>query len=174
MPSLATMTAAVGLAVEAGPELDLDARMALVGAVMTERLDVAALAIAVNTAHINTTVDLDDVVRLPAVMPEPLAQPYPTPVAALLQRAACRLETGGWCRGTQVDAEGARCSRGAIQAEASTPAQLSTALTVLLEAIRRQHPGAETVPSWNDVQVDGREPVRLMRQAADLANARAI
>ena len=158
----------------AAPVLGLDARMALVEAAMTVRLDMAALRLGVDTAHPDTAVDLADTIRVPvAVPPAPLTL-YPTPVAALLQRAVRRLETGGWCAGTLVDTDGARCLYGAIQAEATTPETEAAALDVLLEAIRRRFPAAETVPSFNDSRSDAREPLRLMRRAADLANARGI
>lgn len=161
-------------AVEAGLALDLEARMALVNIEMTARLDLAALTFEVNTAHASTTADLADVVRGPVATPLLPLTPYPTPVAALLQRAARRLEQGGWCRGMDTDGDGATCDRGAIRAEAESAAQEAAAMDVLLEAIRRRFPGAATVPSWNDDNRDSRLPVRLMWQAAELANTRNI
>lgn len=162
-------------AVEAGPGLDLEARMALVGVEMTARLSMAALAMEVNTAHLATEpVDLADVVRGPVATPLLPLTPYPTPVAALLQRAARRLEQRGWCRGMDTNGDGATCDRGAIRAEAESAAQEAAAMDVLLEAIRRRFPAAATVPSWNDNNRDAQLPIRLMWQAAELANARNI
>lgn len=62
---------------------------------MTVKLDEAAVTFEVNTAHIPAEpMDLADAVTVPAeTTPHPLPDLYPTPVAALLQRAHHRLVT---------------------------------------------------------------------------------
>ncbi|WP_328541078.1 DUF6197 family protein [Streptomyces sp. NBC_00344] len=158
--------------------LSLEERLTLVNTQMTLRLDEAAVAYEVNTAHIPTEpVDLDDVVTLPltpTLQPPPNA--YPTPVAALLQRAHHRLLTGGWCSGALVDAEGARCLYGAIRAEARGDRGLeSSAVTVLMDAIRRTFgDDVDSVPGFNDAWTNGRIPMRMLDQAAGLADARGL
>ncbi|WP_331740994.1 hypothetical protein OG217_37175 (plasmid) [Streptomyces sp. NBC_01023] len=159
-------------------ELSLEERMAFTNAVMTARLEEAAVAYEVNTAHIPTEpVDLDDVVTIPltpTLQPPPHA--YPTPVAALLKRAHHRLLTGGWCTGALVDAEGARCLYGAIHAEARGNQGLASAgLEVLMDAIRRDFgQDVDSVPSFNDAWGNGRVPMRMLDQAAGLADARCL
>ncbi|GAB2966128.1 DUF6197 family protein [Streptomyces heilongjiangensis] len=165
------------------PPLTLDDRLAAEDAFMTERLTMAAAAVDVNTAFRVPdveAVDLADVVRVPSgVQPyRPPVDLYPTPVAAVLQRARARLERDGWTTGALVDEDGARCLYGAIRAEANgSAATESDALTVLLEAIRRRFPDeddAVTVPSFNDSCSGPRTPLRLLGEAADLAHARAL
>lgn len=159
------------------PPLSLDARLAAVDALMTVRLEEAAAAVDVNTAvRIPDVepVDLADVVRLPVPADRPPVQLYPTPVAALLQRAHARLEREGWCKGAMVGENGARCLYGAIRAEAATGSEESAALDVLLAAIRRRFPDADSVPSFNDAWHGPHTPLRLLGQAADLAHARGI
>ncbi|WP_331759393.1 hypothetical protein [Streptomyces sp. NBC_01579] len=158
-------------------ELSLEERLAFINAAMTVRLEEAAVAYEVNTAHIPTEpVDLGDVVTLPltpTLQPPPHA--YPTPVAALLQRAHHRLLTGGWCTGALIDAEGARCLYGAIHAEARGDQSLeSRGLEVLMDAIRRKFGDVDSVPSFNDVFASGRIPMRMLDQAAGLADARCV
>nr|WTB28287.1 hypothetical protein OG781_00730 [Streptomyces sp. NBC_00830]WTB35794.1 hypothetical protein OG781_45850 [Streptomyces sp. NBC_00830] len=158
-------------------ELSLEERLEFINAAMTVRLEEAAVAYEVNTAHIPTEpVDLDDVVTLPltpTLQPPPHA--YPTPVAALLQRAHHRLLTGGWCTGALVDAEGARCLYGAIHAEARGGQSLeSRGLEVLMDAIRRKFGDVDSVPSFNDAFASGRIPMRMLDQAAGLADARCL
>ncbi|CAL9675243.1 hypothetical protein SUDANB176_07722 (plasmid) [Streptomyces sp. enrichment culture] len=159
-------------------ELTLEERLTLVDAAMTVRLDQAAVAYEVNTAHIPTEpVDLADVVTGPInTGPAPLPDLYPTPVAALLQRAHHRLLTDGWCKDALVDEDGARCMLGAIRAEASGNRGLEAdAAAVLLDVIRR-HFGdhVDTVPSCNDAQHSGRVPLHMVDQAAHLADARGL
>lgn len=158
----------------------LDARLTAVSDLMDERLTLAALAVAVNIAVRvpdvdGGPVDLADVVRVPdAVEPwRPPVDLYPTPVAAVLQRARHRLERDGWCQGATVDEDGARCLVGALRAEAASTGELHDALAVLLETIRRRYPDAETVPSFNDTH-DVRAVFRVLDQAADLAHARNL
>ncbi|MEU0665673.1 hypothetical protein ABZ508_26290 [Streptomyces lavendulocolor] len=157
--------------------LTLEERLTLMNMEMTARLNKAAVAHAVNTAHIPIEpVDLADVVTVPLT---PTLQPpasYPTPVAALLQRAHHRLLTSGWCSGALVDEDGARCMIGAIRAEAVGDRGLEAdAASVLLDAIRRtfgEH--VDSVPSFNDAHGSGRVPMRMLDQAAGLADARGL
>jgi hypothetical protein len=160
-------------------ELSLEERLTLIDAAMTVRLDEATVAYEVNTAHIATEpVDLADVVTGPVdTGPAPLPDLYPTPVAALLQRAQHRLLTGGWCSGVLVDADGARCLLGAIRAGSGGDRGLEAdAAAVLLDAIHRtfgEH--VETVPSANDHLIRTQaHAVRLLGAAADLADARGL
>ncbi|WP_432128950.1 DUF6197 family protein [Streptomyces sp. bgisy082] len=157
--------------------LTLEERLTLVNMEMTARLNEAAVAHAVNTAHIPIEpVDLADVVTVPLT---PTLQPpasYPTPVAALLQRAHHRLLTGGWCSGTLVDEDGAHCMIGAIRIEARGDSGLEAdAASVLLDAIRRKFgEHVDSVPSFNDAHGSGRVPIRMLDQAAGLADARGL
>ncbi|CAL9617787.1 hypothetical protein SUDANB58_05763 (plasmid) [Streptomyces sp. enrichment culture] len=160
------------------PARGLDARLAAVSARMDARLAEAGLAVDVSAILRGLDVepvDLADVVRLPdAVEPyRPTATPYETPAAALLQRTRERLERGGWCQGAMTDEDGRRCLYGAMRAEATGPAELGDALAVLLEAIRRAFPDAESVPSFND-RHGPRAVFRVLDQAADLAHARNL
>ncbi|MGW9362171.1 DUF6197 family protein [Streptomyces diastaticus] len=156
--------------------MTLEERLAFVNDVMTARLDEAAVAYEVNTAHIDTRlVDLADVVTVP--LTPTLAPPpdcYTTPVAALLQRAHHRLLSGGWCKDALVDEDGARCMIGAIRAEAHGDGGLeSSAVSVLLDAIRRQFgDDVDSVPSFNDAHGTSRVPIRMVDRAAGHADAR--
>lgn len=157
----------------AGAALDLDARLALRLADMTSRLDEAAVAFEVNTAHI-TGAD-----PIPEIAPQPLtptAAPnrYTTPIAGLLRRARIRIETDGWLQGARRDEQGARCPDGAIRYEASSRYEAIDALTVLLEAIQNDFPDAETVPSWNDTQTSPAPVLLALGRAAELADNRGI
>ncbi|MEV7282675.1 hypothetical protein [Streptomyces sp. NPDC093111] len=157
--------------------LTLEERLTLVNIEMTARLDEAAVAHAVNTAHIPIEpVDLADVVTVPLTPTLQPPAPYPTPVAALLQRAHHRLLTGGWCSGALVDEDGARCMLGAIRAEAGGDSGLEAdAASVLLDAIRRKFgEHVDSVPSFNDAHGTSRVPMRMLDQAAGLADARGL
>ncbi|MFJ6053637.1 hypothetical protein [Streptomyces sp. NPDC092307] len=159
-------------------KLTLEERMAFINTAMNVRLDEAKVAYEVNTAHIPIKpVDLADVITGPVdTGPAPLPQLYPTPVAALLQRAHHRLLTGGWCSGALVDEDGARCMLGAIRIEAHGDSGLEDdAATVLLDAIRRKFgEDVDSVPSFNDAHGTGRVPIRMVDQAAGLADARGL
>ncbi|MEW2289643.1 hypothetical protein [Streptomyces sp. NPDC047841] len=159
-------------------ELSLEDRLTLVSAAMTARLDEAAVAYEVNTAHIDLEpVDLADVVTGPIdTGPAPMPDLYPTPVAALLQRAHHRLLTGGWCKDTLVDEDGARCMLGAIRIEARGDSGLeASAVAVLLDAIRRKFgDDVDSVPSFNDAHGTGRVPIRMVGEAAGLADAHGL
>ncbi|MFD5516338.1 hypothetical protein [Streptomyces sp. NPDC127066] len=158
--------------------LSLEERLALVNTQMTARLDEAAVAYEVNTAHIPIEpVDLADVVTGPIdTGPVPLPELYPTPVAALLQRAHQRLLTGGWCSGVLVDEDGARCMLGAIRIEAGGDSRLEAdAAGVLLDAIRRQFGNdVDSVPSFNDAHGTSRVPLCMVDQAASLADTSGL
>ncbi|MFH9016092.1 hypothetical protein ACH4C6_32525 [Streptomyces sp. NPDC017943] len=158
--------------------LSLEERLTLINTAMTVRLDEAAVAYEVNTAHIETEpVDLADVVTGPVDTGlAPLPELYPTPVAALLQRAHHRLLTDGWCSGVLVDEDGARCMLGAIRAEARGDRGLEAdAAAVLLDTIRRDFgDDVDSVPSFNDAHGTGRVPLRMLGQAAHLADARGL
>ncbi|CAD12012.1 hypothetical protein PV411_38700 [Streptomyces sp. NRRL_B-16638] len=161
------------------PPASLEDRLTAVSALMDDRLTVAALAVAVNAAVSVPDVgpvDLADVVRVPAdVQPyRPPVDLYPTPVAAVLQRARARLERDGWCQGATVDEDGARCLYGALHAEAASTGELHDALAVLLDAIRRHFPDEESVPAFNDGRHGSRVVFRVLDQAADLAHTRNL
>ncbi len=153
--------------------------MAFINTAMTVRLNEAAIAYEVNTAHIPTEpLDLDDAITVPLT---PSLQPpasHPTPVAALLQRAHHRLLTGGWCAGTFENEDGALCLFGAVRTEARFDLRLEmAAMAVLLEAIQRAFGDRfQSAVAFNDAHKgsDGHVPIRLLGQAADLAHARSI
>ncbi|MCY1649326.1 hypothetical protein AB0D68_25335 [Streptomyces sp. NPDC048212] len=151
--------------------LSLEVRLAAVEAAMTVALDEAAVAYEVRTAHIPTTpVDLADVVTLPLTPTLQPSSPYASPVAALLHRAQQRLLTDGWCAGSQVREDGARCLYGAIRVEAAADRSLEArGLEVLMDAIRSQFSDADSVPTFNDRWANGRVPMRILGQAAALA-----
>jgi len=159
-------------------ELSLEERLTFINAVMTVRLDEAKVAYEVNTAHIPTeAVDLADVVTSPVGTESRLLPDlYPTPVAALLQRAHHRLTTEGWCKDLLIDEDGARCMLGAIRAEARGNAGLeSNAVAVLMDAIRRKFgDDVDSVPGFNDAFASGCTPIRMVDQAAGLADARGL
>ncbi|MGW2964968.1 DUF6197 family protein [Streptomyces sp. NPDC001220] len=162
-------------------EPGLEARLAARLADMTVRLEEAAVAHEVRTAHLSTDpVDLADVITAPyapATAPATVPAPtYRTPVAALLERAQHRMETAGWCKGALTDEAGAVCLMGAIRIEARGDAGLAgQAETVLLDAIRREFgDDVPSVPWFNDRQHDGRIPLRMLRRAAGLADARIL
>jgi hypothetical protein len=155
-------------------ELDLDARLAMVGAVMDERLALANVAFEVDTAHISAAEPLPEVVASPRLVPVIAPCPYSAPIAAALHRARVRLQTDGWTRDTLVGEQGHRCPIGAIRAEAGSRAEADDACVLLLEAIRRDFPGADTIPSWNDAQSDPRLPMRYIDRAASLADTRGL
>ncbi|GGM17029.1 hypothetical protein GCM10010129_71500 [Streptomyces fumigatiscleroticus] len=159
--------------------LGLEARLAAVEAAMTLRLDEAAVAYEVNTAHIPVeTVDVADVVTVPLTPTlQPSAAPVrTTPVAALLERAQRRMATEGWCRGVLVDERGALCLLGAIRAEAGGDRGLEAdAARVVLDAIRRRFgDDVDSVPAFNDAHGSSHTPLRVLGDAAGLADARGL
>jgi hypothetical protein len=138
-----------------------------------ERLALAALAV---DARINTQpLNLADVIRIPIEAPQHVIPcPYDTPIAATLHKARLRLEAGGWCTGALRDEQGANCLIGAIRAEAGSRGEADDACVVLLEAIRRDFPNAETIPTWNDSRNGPRQPLLYLDRAATLAHARTL
>ncbi|MGW4030464.1 DUF6197 family protein [Streptomyces sp. NPDC004838] len=165
----------VAAPVAAPVTLGLEARLAAVDAAMTLRLEEAAVAHEVRTAHLSTDpLDLADVVTVPLTPahPQPPAT-YATPAATLLERAHHRMQTAGWCAGALADDDGAVCLIGAIRTEARGNEDLAAdAASILLDAIRRTfHEGYESVPDFNDRQRDGRLPARMLLAAAGLADA---
>lgn len=158
------------------PVLDLDARLALLDALMTARLDHAAVAFEVNTAHIEGAEPVPAtavVVPLTPTLPPPVC-PYETPVAVLLWRARARIERDGWARQLRDDQAMARCPAGAIQIEASTGSDDASARRTLFEAIQRDFRDAESIPAWNDAQDGPRLPLLYLDRAAQLAGARDL
>jgi len=164
-------TAPTAKAADVQVELDLEARLAEVGAIMTGRLALASAAIEVNTAHI--AIDRIPEITAPLrLTPTAAPCPYPTPIAATLHRARLRLEAAGWCTGQLRDEQGAACAIGVIRIEAASRRDADDACVLLLEAIRRDFPTVESVPSWNDNQRDPRLPARYLGLAAELAHSR--
>ncbi|MEU5958799.1 hypothetical protein [Streptomyces sp. NPDC047525] len=163
---------------DAATELSLEARMAIVDASMTVRLDEAAVAYEVRTAHIPTDpVDLADVVTVPLTpTPTPKLPAPATPMAALLERARDRMETSGWCSGALTDERGAVCLLGAIRKEAGGRLGLeSDAAALVLDSIRKRFgDDVDSVPGFNDSWANGRVPLRILGEAANLADARGI
>ncbi|MGK3110595.1 hypothetical protein [Streptomyces sp. WAC05858] len=177
MQNLTSAPARPPTTTQAPAELSLEDRLALVDAAMTVKLDEAAVAFEVNTAHIPAeVVDLADAITVPLEpAPHPLPDLYPTPVAALLQRAHHRLVTDGWCSGALIDERGARCLLGAIRKEAGGDQGLETrGVQVLTDAIRRKFREVDSVPSFNDSWANSRIPMRMLEEAASLADARAM
>ncbi|MFG3199907.1 hypothetical protein ACGFYT_27690 [Streptomyces sp. NPDC048208] len=72
-----------------------------------------------------------------------------------------------------VDEDGARCMLGAIRIEARGDSGLEAyAASVLLDAIRRKFgDDVDSMPSFNDAHGTGRTPIRMVDQAASLADA---
>lgn len=160
------------------PPLDLDTRLALTEAAMTLRLETAAVAHEVNTAHIPTEhVDITP----PRGNNSPAPARQPGPIARVLTAAISVLDTRGWaptgptCR----TSDGRLCLLGAIRVAAgNSPDEtgdllVGRAASFLLDTIRQAQPAA-TLPSWNDSQTDGRTPMRLLRTAAHNATALGI
>lgn len=168
---MAVTTALAAPPVVAPAELDFEARLAATDAAMTVRLQETGLAVDVNTAHL-PAVDWTEAVTVPVAAPVDL---YPTPVAALLQRAHARISRAGWCKGYSVDGQGAMCLEWAIHLEARGDMGLEVAgLNHLLDTIRRQFGDWETVPSWNDAQPDGRAPIRILGESVNTAATSGI
>jgi hypothetical protein len=173
---MTTITRAPATAPEATPALDLDARMVLLNVEMDARLGRAAVAFEVNTAHIegaDPVPDIGEILPLtPTLTP---ACPYSTPLAALLHRARVHLETHGWLRGQLRDDNAEkRCLVGAIRIEATNPHQADDACVLLLDAICRRFPGAESIPYWNDAQRDVGPVLRMLSEAAEAADVRGV
>ncbi|MFG3660255.1 hypothetical protein [Streptomyces sp. NPDC047706] len=153
-------------------ELGLDARLALVGALMDERLALANIAFEVDTAHLPAADPIPNVTAPPPIEPAAEPCPYSTPAAATLHRARIRLETAGWCTGQLRDEQGAACAIGAIRAAADSRSAADDACAVLLEAVQRDFAHVQTIPSWNDGQTQPRLILLYLDRAAALADAR--
>ncbi|MGW5582860.1 DUF6197 family protein [Streptomyces sp. NPDC003857] len=153
-------------------ELDLDARLALVGAEMDARLSLANLSFEVDTAHIPAADPIPEVVAPPRLVPTITPCPYTTPIAATLHRARARLETDGWCAGQLREGE-QRCLIGVIRAVAGSRREADDARDVLDEAIRRDF-RIRSIPEWNDQQRDARLPLLYLDRAAALAHSRGL
>ncbi|MEY9997756.1 hypothetical protein ABIE67_009875 [Streptomyces sp. V4I8] len=64
---------------------------------------------------------------------------------------------------------------GSIRIEARGDRGLeSSAVAVLMDAIRRKFGDVDSVPGFNDAFATGRTPIRMVEQAADLADARGL
>jgi hypothetical protein len=156
--------------------LDLDARLALVDASMTVRLDQAALAFEVNTAHLpsaDPVPHITETAPLP-LTPAPAPSPYQSPVADLLHRARGRIEADGWCRDALFAEDGAVCPIRAIRLEAATRGQADEACVLLLDTIRRDFHDAETIPSWNAAQTSPAPVLLAFDRAAHHAHTRDL
>jgi hypothetical protein len=154
-------------------ELDLDARLVEVGAIMDARLALANLSFEVDTACIEGADPIPEVVAPPRLVPTIAPCPYTTPIAATLHRARIRLDTDGWCTGQLRDTDGAGCLIGVIRVAASSRGEADDACVLLLEAIRRDF-NVETIPAWNDAQRNPRLPLLYLDRAATLAHARGL
>ncbi|MER6280653.1 hypothetical protein ABT202_30885 [Streptomyces sp900105245] len=160
----------------AGQPLTLEARLAASEADMTLRLEAAAIAHEVNTAHLAPgPVDPADIITVPDA-PAPPPPTYTTPVAALLERAHHRMQTAGWCAGALTDDEGRVCMLGAIRAEASGDRDLEAdATAVVLDSIRRRFgDDVPSVPAFNDAHGSARTPTLMLGKAARLADTRCL
>lgn len=156
------------------PQLDLDTRLVLVGIEMDARLNEAGIRFDINTAHLAAD-PASAITGVVPLTPTLAPSPYTTPLAATLHQARIRIETDGWHKGYLRDEHGtARCAIGAIRLEAASSHQADDACTLLLEAIQRDFPDAESIPSWNDTRTSSAPVLLALGRAADLAHARGI
>jgi hypothetical protein len=162
------------------PQVDLETRLVIADAAMTVRLAEASAQFAIRTAHIDID-PLPDTAATPGALPlvptlAPTAAPYGTPTASLLHRARAYIETHGWLQGGLREDNGPRrCPIGAIRIEAGGNRHLADdACTLLLEAIQRDHPDAETIPSWNDTQNTVEPVLNAFDRAIQLADSRQL
>ncbi|MET7429616.1 hypothetical protein ABZT16_11540 [Streptomyces flaveolus] len=150
------------------PVLTLDDLLALTSIDMDDKLAAAGLAVDVNSASI----PIDPLPEITVPQPPAAAPtPYWTPLAALLHRAAIRIQTDGRCRDALFDESGAVCPIRAIRLEASNRHQADDACFLLLEAIKR-HWQADTIPSWNAQQTSVAPVLLAFERAAELAHSR--
>ncbi|UNZ20611.1 hypothetical protein [Streptomyces sp. 891-h] len=159
------MTAAT-LAPVAAPvgELDLETRMAMADAAVIVRLDRAALAHAVNTAH------LPDSPTLPHLPVDTQSAAEQNPVAALLHRARARILRDGWCRGAAHNSGGGMCLLEAIHVEARSHAEEGEARLLL----RRALGGGDPIPEQNRRLTNTAHAAAILAAAADLATQRGL
>lgn len=169
-----TLPAASPPRAPASTHLDLEARLALVGALMAGRLDEAAVAFEVNTAHIPSADPIPEDTAPLRLTPRPAPCPYSTPIAATLHRAHIRLEADGWCRDSLFDEAGAICPIRAIRLEAVSRREADDACVLLLDAIQRDFATAETIPSWNAAQTSAAPVLLAFNRATELAHARNL
>lgn len=156
------------------PHLDLDTRFVLRGIEMDARLNEAGIRFDINTAHLATD-PMATITEIVPLTPTLAPCPYSTPLAVTLHQARIRIETDGWHRGHLRDEHGtARCAIGAIRLEAATRHQADDACGLLLEAIQRDFPDADTIPSWNDAQSSPTPVLRALDRGAELAHARSL
>ncbi|MFJ9420715.1 hypothetical protein [Streptomyces sp. NPDC101249] len=151
------------------PVLDLDARLALRDADMTARLDLAAVAFEVNTAHLPGADPIAHPNTGPHAIPAPEACPHHTPIAATLWHARRIILRDGWHAGHQHGPTGQHCLYGAIRQATPHYSQQMAALNVLLAAIRADYPDADSVPSWNDHRGTAALADRYLGRATTLA-----
>ncbi|WP_394427201.1 DUF6197 family protein [Streptomyces sp. SGAir0957] len=161
----------------AAAPLSLEERLALLNTAMTARLDEAAVAYEVNTAHIDTgaPVTLADVVTVP-LTPHLAPEPDRTPIAGLLHRAHQLLQTDGWCTGTLTDPSGARCILGALRAASGGNRRLEQhAVDAVMDAIHSEFgDDIDSIPAFNDAWATARTPLRLVDVAARRADVRGL
>jgi hypothetical protein len=177
-----TMPALIAASPHPNPELDLDTRLLLLNVEMDARLQQAAVAFEVNTAHLPGA---DPIPEMPAILPltptlTPAPQPstYSTPLADLLDRARHYIATRGLLRGNlrdENDIHGARCPIGALRYEAGANRHLADdACVLLLDVIQAEFADAETIPSWVDAQSSPAPVLACMNRAANLAHTRGL
>lgn len=154
--------------------LDLDARMALVGALMGARLDQAAVAFEVNTAHIPGADPIPDITAPLPLTPTAAPNPYSTPIAGTLHRARQRIVQDGWCRDNLFDESGAICPIRAIRLEAASRGDADDACALLLDVIQAAFPTAETIPSWNAAQTSATPVLLAFDRATQHAHNRSL
>lgn len=142
---------------QTAPALTLEERLTLSSLAMDGRLDQAAVAFEVNTAH------------MPAKRGEILAAPMSAParrpdtVADVLREAARLISTHGWRTGYVGNAETGYCLIGAVRAAAGGNRRLEDAAeTDLLNRIRSQFPDALSVGAWNDSQPGPPPAIRML------------
>lgn len=162
------------------PVLDLDARLAIVDAVMTVLLDDAAVEFEIRTAHLAGADPVPAIAESVPVVPltptlAPAANPYDTPIAALLHRARVHIETHGWLQGGLREDEGTRrCPIGAIRIEAVGNRHLADDACVLLLDVIQADFQVDTIPQWNDAQASATPVLHYLDRAAATAHQRDL
>ena len=155
-------------------QLDLEARLALRLADMNVRIDQADVAFEVNTAHIPGADPIPEITGPLRLTPTAAPSPYSTPIVGTLHRARIRLERDGWCRDSLYNEAGAICPIRAIRLEANSRREADDACVLLLDAIQRDFPSAETIPSWNAEQTSAAPVLLAFNRATELAHARNL
>jgi hypothetical protein len=155
-------------------QLDLEARLALRLADMNVRIDQADAAFEVNTAHIPGADPIPEITAPLRLAPVSAPCPYSTPIAGTIHRARQRIQRDGWCRNSLYDESGAICPIRAIRLEAANRGDADDACVLLLDAIQRDFPTAETIPSWNAEQTSPAPVLLAFGRAADLAHTRSL